>query len=297
MILAHLASLALALPVAPADVTVRWEAPGILVTGGPFPVQVTLEAPAEGGSVPAWLLTPAAFSVDGNPLAERGSEAQVALPAGARLELSFDLAPHLDAEKPFELSFAQGEQGPVAVSSVYRAAPGGADFMSMAPEELDDYQVFLFTNRGEIRLEFLPDKAPNAVRNFLDLAGQGFYDGTTFHRVIPGFMIQGGDPAGTGTGSGPRKLQAEFNDTLHVRGVLSQARSQDPDSGSCQFFIVHGEHAKHLDNQYTAFGRAVSGLDVVDAIATTPRGPGDRPIDPQVIEKAIVIEAPAGEQG
>ncbi len=141
------------------------------------------------------------------------------------------------------------------------------------------------TKFGTIELEFLPDKAPGHVKNFLDLARKGVYDGTLFHRVIPGFMIQGGDP-GTkdpkaprhshGTGGPGYTIKAEFNDTPHVRGVLSMARAQSPDSAGSQFFICVKDSA-FLDRQYTAFGRVVKGLEVADAIVSQPRDSRDNP--------------------
>ena len=129
---------------------------------------------------------------------------------------------------------------------------------------------------GVITAELYPDKAPITVENFVSLARSGFYDGLTFHRIISGFMIQGGDPKGNGTGGSEQKIKGEFsangveNDLKHERGVLSMARSSMPDSASSQFFIMH-EAAPHLDGQYAAFGRVISGMEVVDAIcANTP---------------------------
>jgi peptidyl-prolyl cis-trans isomerase B (cyclophilin B) len=141
------------------------------------------------------------------------------------------------------------------------------------------------TKFGEIEIEFLPDKAPGHVKNFLDLARKGFYDGSTFHRVIPGFMIQGGCPntkdaskgkAGHGTGDAGYKIKAEFNDTSHKRGVVSMARAQDPNSAGSQFFICVGD-STFLDRQYSAFGRVVRGMEVADKIVATPRDRGDNP--------------------
>ena len=153
--------------------------------------------------------------------------------------------------------------------------------------------VTIETTAGNITVEFWPDVAPGHVQNFIALARQGFYADTIFHRVIPGFMIQGGDPTGTGTGSnGSNRLKAEFNsrpDRRHVRGVLSMARSSDPNSASCQFFIMHAD-SPHLDGQYSAFGRVVSGLETVDKIANTPRGASDRPKNPPKITKMTVNE-------
>ena len=139
------------------------------------------------------------------------------------------------------------------------------------------------TSEGEMVAEFWPDVAPKTVENFKKLAKAGFYDGTAFHRVIKGFMIQGGDPltkdekqqARWGTGDPGYKIQAEFNQKSHERGVLSMARSQDPNSAGSQFFICHGS-PKFLDNQYTAFGKLIKGDDVLEKIATTKTGP-ERP--------------------
>lgn len=130
---------------------------------------------------------------------------------------------------------------------------------------------------GTMTLEFWPDAAPGTVRNFLQYAAEGFYDGKGFHRVIKGFMIQGGCPKGTGTGSGPRgMIPGEFSrkqEHTHRRGVISMARAQDPNSASCQFFVCHGD-ADFLDGQYAAFGRVVAGDSALDAVAGVPCGPG-----------------------
>jgi len=144
-------------------------------------------------------------------------------------------------------------------------------------------QAVIKTKFGDITLEFLPDKAPGHVDNFLKLAREGFYNGSTFHRVIPGFMIQGGCPntkpganGMPGTGGPGYNIDAEFNDTSHVRGVLSMARSSDPNSAGSQFFIVTSDSV-FLDNQYTAFGRVVSGIEVADQIVNAPKGARDQP--------------------
>ena len=156
-------------------------------------------------------------------------------------------------------------------------------------------QVVLKTSAGDMTVEFFADKAPNHAANFIKLAESGFYNGTVFHRTIPGFMIQGGCPDGTGMGGPGWKVDAEFNDTPHVRGVLSMARSQDVNSAGSQFFVCHGD-AGFLDNQYTAFGRLVSGEDALDAIAnapTQPGGEGSAPVSPVKIESAEVISVEA----
>ena len=130
---------------------------------------------------------------------------------------------------------------------------------------------------GTLSLEFWPQAAPGTVRNFLQYASDGFYDGLTFHRVVTGFMVQGGCPQGTGTGSGPSgMIRGEFsNDSAHShqRGTISMARSNDPDSASCQFFICH-DVATFLDGQYAAFGKLIAGDDTLDKLASVPVGPG-----------------------
>jgi len=139
------------------------------------------------------------------------------------------------------------------------------------------------TKLGKIEVELFEDKAPGHVKNFKDLARKGFYDGTIFHRVIPGFMIQGGDPntksddrSNHGMGGPGYSIKAEFNDTPHKRGILSMARSQDPDSAGSQFFVVVKD-AAFLDGQYTAFGKVLSGMTVADQIVNAPRDGRDNP--------------------
>jgi peptidyl-prolyl cis-trans isomerase B (cyclophilin B) len=125
--------------------------------------------------------------------------------------------------------------------------------------------VITLEKGGEITIEFFPADAPKTVENFVTLAKQNFYDGLTFHRVVPGFVVQGGDPKGDGTGGPGYKIKAEFNKQKHVRGTLAMARSQDPDSAGCQFYITYGP-TPHLDNNYTVFGRVTSGMELVDQI-------------------------------
>jgi len=146
-------------------------------------------------------------------------------------------------------------------------------------------RAIIATRFGEIEIELLADKAPGHVKNFVDLAKKKFYDGTTFHRVIPGFMIQGGDPntkdkkaarSAHGTGGPGYQIKAEFNDTPHKRGIVSMARSQSPDSAGSQFFIVVKDSG-FLDRQYTAFGRVIRGLEVADQIVGSPRDARDNP--------------------
>ncbi|MBR2552139.1 MAG: peptidylprolyl isomerase [Erysipelotrichaceae bacterium] len=150
-------------------------------------------------------------------------------------------------------------------------------------------------NGDEMVAELYPEIAPVTVENFLKLVNKGFYNGLTFHRVIPGFMIQGGCPLGTGTGGPGWSIKGEFrangfnNDLKHTAGVLSMARAYDPDSAGSQFFIMHKD-APHLDGQYAAFGKLVSGQEVVDRIAMVRTDFRDKPLEPQVIESMTVVE-------
>ena len=147
----------------------------------------------------------------------------------------------------------------------------------------------------QIKLELDATAAPKTVENFLKLVGEGFYDGLSFHRIIPGFMIQGGCPLGTGTGGPGYGIEGEFaangheNPIKHTRGVISMARSQSPNSAGSQFFIMHDD-APHLDGSYAAFGHVVEGMDVVDRIAETPTDWGDKPKKPQIMESVKVVE-------
>ena len=142
---------------------------------------------------------------------------------------------------------------------------------------------------GVMKAELYPEIAPETVKNFVDLASKGFYNGLIFHRVIPGFMIQGGDPEGTGMGGPGYKIKGEFtangfrNDLKHTRGVLSMARAMDPNSAGSQFFIMH-EDAPHLDGQYAAFGKVIEGIEVVDKVASVKTDYNDKPLEPVVIE-------------
>ena len=154
------------------------------------------------------------------------------------------------------------------------------------------------TTEGDMVVEFWADAAPKTIENFKTLAKKGFYDGTAFHRVIKGFMIQGGDPLtkdpskedAWGTGGPGYMIKAEFNDHSHKRGVLSMARSNDPNSAGSQFFICHGD-PRFLDRQYTAFGKLIKGDDVLEKIATTPTQPGDRPVKRMNVESVKIVPA------
>ena len=160
--------------------------------------------------------------------------------------------------------------------------------------------IFEIENGGIIKLALDASAAPNTVKNFLSLAGKGYYDGLTFHRIIPGFMIQGGCPDGTGMGGPGYSIKGEFaangvkNPLKHKRGVISMARAMNPNSAGSQFFIMH-QDAPHLDGQYAAFGQVTEGMDVVDAIAAVPTGYADRPIEPVRI-KSVTLEGETVEE-
>lgn len=154
--------------------------------------------------------------------------------------------------------------------------------------------TFEMENGKTFQAELYPDKAPNTVNNFISLVKKGYYDGLIFHRVIAGFMIQGGDPNGTGTGGPGYHIKGEFagngfkkNDIGHVRGVLSMARAQHPDSAGSQFFVMH-EDADYLDGQYAGFGKVIEGMETVDEIANTKTDWSDRPYETQKMKKVTV---------
>ena len=155
--------------------------------------------------------------------------------------------------------------------------------------------IFDIQDHGVIEVELMPEAAPKTVENFVSLVRKGFYDGLTFHRIIPGFMIQGGCPDGTGMGGPGWHIKGEFarngvpNPIKHTRGVISMARAMDPNSAGSQFFIMH-EDAPHLDGGYAAFGHVVAGMDVVDRIAEVATDYNDRPLTPVVMESVRVVE-------
>lgn len=302
MIAHAILGLVAAAPLAFAGVDARVEAPATYVVGGSLPVRVELAADARGDAIPAWMFGVAAFSVDGKPLAERGS-AEVKLAANQKIVIELDLGPLVGATKAasakgFKLAYATEKATDVACRA---PAKKGLDYLAMPAEELKGYEVLLRTNQGPMLFELWPDVAPNHVRNFLDLVASGFYDGTQFHRVSPVFMVQGGCPNTKGTdgssfgmGRGPRLVKHEFSAKKHARGVLSMARGDDPDSASCQFFVITAP-SPALDGKYSAFGELVEGLSALDAIAKAPGTPTPndpattRPSSPQKIESAVVL--------
>ena len=156
---------------------------------------------------------------------------------------------------------------------------------SAMPDDASNPQVVMETDSGTIILELFPKEAPVTVENFLKLVNQKFYDGLIFHRVIPGFMIQGGDPKGNGTGGPGWTIKGEFGPRTHILGTLSMARTADPNSAGSQFFICLAP-ASHLDGQYAAFGQAISGAEVALKIASVPRDATDKPLSPIHILRA-----------
>ena len=166
--------------------------------------------------------------------------------------------------------------------------------LAEAAETQNPVATITMADGGVITVELYPDVAPNTVANFVELANSGFYDGLIFHRVIAGFMIQGGCPLGIGTGGPGYSIKGEFaqngfeNNLSHQRGVISMARAMDPNSAGSQFFIMHAD-ADYLDGQYAAFGKVLEGMDVVDAIAATKTGANDKPVEDQTI-KSITVD-------
>jgi len=202
---------------------------------------------------------------------------------------------------------SSGGQDPADAATETTAA---ATAPSPGSDAIDpEVAVLSVEGKGDIVIELLVGKAPKTVENFKKLVREGFYDGTTFHRVVPGFMIQGGDPQSKdrdprndGSGGPGYTIPAEFNDTHHARGVVSMARRASPDSAGSQFFIMVDD-APHLDGQYTAFGKVISGIEVADAIVAVPRdnfgryGPRDRPLeDVKMTIRLEPAEAPATEE-
>jgi cyclophilin family peptidyl-prolyl cis-trans isomerase len=186
------------------------------------------------------------------------------------------------------------------------ATPAPATSATEESRPMSDYTdkvAEIHTTAGEIDIRFFPDVAPNHVKNFIDLARNGFYNGTKFHRVIPGFMIQGGDPntkssetSSWGTGGSGKNIAAEFNAISHKRGIVSMARASDPNSASSQFFIVVKD-SPFLDRQYTVFGQVTKGMDVADKIVGAPRDANDRPNNPTSIQKIVIRDSKPSEKG
>jgi peptidyl-prolyl cis-trans isomerase B (cyclophilin B) len=173
----------------------------------------------------------------------------------------------------------------INISQVFSGEIRQRTFTKEEVKMMEDTNAIIKTRLGDITIKFFPELAPNHVKNFIDLAEKGFYDGTIFHRVIPGFMIQGGDPNSRdqdrnkhGMGGPGYTVKAEFNDKPHKRGILSMARSAHPDSAGSQFFICVSD-APHLDRQYTVFGEVTSGIDTVDKIVSQQKDSRDNPLE------------------
>jgi cyclophilin family peptidyl-prolyl cis-trans isomerase len=283
------------------SVTLKVGFPTLYVEGESLLVSLRLEVKSD---VPVhlepWALSAAAFSVNGRALGKRQGKADLALEPGQIVETTLDLGPALSASdqwsrRDFRLSYhGHGKTDPQDVR-FFSGAEKGMNFMELPVEQLADYQVIMITNQGAMWFELWPEIAPNHVRNFLDLSYTGFYDGTGFHRVIPGFMIQGGK-AKEGS-KAPRTVDAEFNGRDHVRGVLSAARlGNDINSASSEFFVMHTRYPS-LDGKYTAYGKLLEGEEALDIIVQSgnrsfsPNQPqGYTPMRPQTIERALVVK-------
>ncbi len=242
-------------------------------------------------------------TVEGQPaktLREGGGGQTTRVAAGTQVKRRLSV----DLEKIGPLQLNPGElttlsfnwPGLQGASALIKVAPDVSG-ISIGEMDMEKTRVMLSTSLGEMTLAFYPQKAPHHVENFLRLSQARFYDGTQFHRILSGFMVQGGCPntkegatGMPGTGGPGWTVNAEFNDVKHVRGILSMARSQDPDSAGSQFFIVHGQ-ASHLDGKYTAFGALESGFDTLDKIASMPVGGPQRsiPLEPVHVYYAIVL--------
>lgn len=241
--------------------------------------------------------------VDGEPSIEIGEplDGMVRVAAGTEIRRRIPIDPaalwpqgSLIGKSSIVFSWAGAEDARVSLRLVPDQTALDLDALDLAKTK-----VRLITSEGEMVVGFLPEKAPRHVRNFIRLSKDGFYNGTRFHRVIAGFMIQGGDPytkkgsdGQVGTGGSGQRLEAEFNDVKHERGILSMARSADPNSASSQFFVMHGS-APSLDNKYSVFGRLESGLETLDAIASTPVRPSrsgepSDPVEPMWLYAAVV---------
>ena len=260
-----------AAPIAQRGVELSATIPSLFIENEPF--VVSLEVTATGDSavdLPAWMLTPAAWSASRKALLRRPKKASVPLQPGQVLTVTLDLAPLIQERfsQPTDFSLAVEGAQDTQQDVIWLGAPEAErDYTTLSGKLLGDYQVVLFTSGGPIWVELWPDVAPNHVRNFLDLCSSGFYEGSVFHRVIPGFMAQAGRSK-DGTPA-PRKVKAEFNSRRHVAGVLSAARlGNDMDSAESEFFFVH-RTAPHLDQTYSAFGQVLTGMEAVEAIVDT----------------------------
>ncbi|MDA0374893.1 MAG: peptidylprolyl isomerase [Planctomycetota bacterium] len=288
---------------APVRVTLEVDAPVVSVGK---PIELTLTARvAAATEVPATLLGGIHLTtyVDGEPSIEIGEPlaGQVPVAAGTEIRRRIPVDPaalwpqgSLIGKSSIVFAWSGLDEARVSLRLVPDQTALDLDALDLAKTK-----VRLITSEGEMVVGFLPEKAPRHVRNFIKLSKDGFYNGTRFHRVISGFMIQGGDPytkkgsdGQIGTGGSGQRLEAEFNDVKHERGILSMARSADPNSASSQFFVMHGS-APSLDGKYSVFGRLESGLETLDAIAGTSVRPSrsgepSEPVEPMWLYAAVV---------
>lgn len=227
-----------------------------------------------------------------------GTEVATEAPAGGGQRRTVDwTVPELPAGTA-EIFWKCGDQvaGPLTVTVLKEIRD--TDWDKADEAMLFRSAALIETDYGQMLCSFFPDKAPGTVRNFLKLSSKGFYNGVTFHRVIKNFMVQGGDPTGIGTGDPGYKIKAEFNDTKHLKGVISMARSKsDVDSAGCQFFITHAESYPSLDGKYTAFGKLMDGTDTLDrisavAVESNGRGEMSRPKNKVYMRRVSVVEKP-----
>ncbi len=256
--------------------------------------------------VPAELLTGVNLTVKCNdeeqkPIVQAGKPGMVALVAGTRIErvMTFPASAFLPSPDLSQVGRVVVSVAGLAATTTcaFKVAPDTRN-VDLATLDLDKTQVVLVTNFGEMTLTFRPDKAPKHVENFLKLCLQGFYDGTKFHRVRTGFMIQGGcpntkddsKPEQWGSGGPGYTINAEFNDLRHLRGTLSMARTAEPNTAGSGFFIVHNE-TPSLDHRYSAFGNLEKGADTLDRICTVPVGgpKNETPVMPVILHAAIVL--------
>ncbi|HUT55971.1 MAG TPA: peptidylprolyl isomerase [bacterium] len=204
--------------------------------------------------------------------------------------------------EPDQWARAEKDQSPAAYDAYLDNYPAGpkaqeakealrelwdAKVKDLTPASMENLTAVIETNRGTIRFKFYPRVAPETCKNFIKLAQSRFYDGLTYHRIIDGFMIQGGDPIGNGSGGPGYSVKAEFGDQKHLEGTVAMARSADPNSAGSQFYICLAPQPK-LDRKYTVFGQVSSGMDVVHQIGSSRTGPGDRPIEPQIMKKVYI---------
>ena len=276
--------------------------PETWVRGEALRVTLSYVGGEQGSVLEAWQLGAGAFQVAGQPLAERSNTASIPLGAGDRLQLELDLSKLLQAQRSsFELEL-HGSRGSAHGVRLLEPVAAGFDFMAAPVASLAQHLVLLRTLHGEMLFELWPDVAPQHVRNWLDLASSGFYDGVQFHRVSPSFMIQGGCPNTRsdrrerwGLGVGPRTVPLELSDRLHEKGVLSMARGPELDSGSSQFFVMTRK-SPQLDGGYSTFGKLLSGFDALAKIGNAQgrqKNGTITPDQPQRIFQAIVVRQPS----